>query len=186
MRFQLNKNANTNYRLDVLKISVLCLSLSISSSFAAQKDFLFEYDTNQKKTVFNPHPMKDDLVLPLPCGSEKYSIVFRKIYTNTGTDSDMTNGFTFYDGSDDPLNAAIQSKRKCKVRGNFSDSKGNFYYLAKYELTTGQYDAIVNGKCKNSPKSAIPPTWDISQRRRDQKTTNHYHCYNRKILRQSS
>ena len=151
MRFQLNKNANTNYRLDVLKILVLCLSLSISSSFAAQKDFLFEYDTNQKKTVFNPHPMKDDLVLPLPCGSEKYSIVFRKIYTNTGTDSDMTNGFTFYDGSDDPLNAAIQSKRKCKVRGNFSDSKGNFYYLAKYELTTGQYDAIVNGKCKNSP-----------------------------------
>ena len=151
MRFQVNKNTDNKHLFSVLKITGLCLSLSFNSAFADKNDFIYVTDNSQKKTVFNPHPMKDDLVLPLPCGSEKYSIAFRKIYTNTGKDSDMTNGFTFYDGSDDPLNAAIQSKRKCNVRGNFSDSKGNFFYLAKYELTTGQYDAIVNGKCKNSP-----------------------------------
>ena len=147
----MKKKTKNNRLFTVLKIAGICLSVSLNASYAKEKDFVFVIDKSIKKSVFNPHPMKDDLVLPLPCGSEKYNIVFRKIYTNDLSDSDMTNGYPFFDGSEDPLNAAIQSKRKCNVRGNFSDSKGNFFYLSKYELTKGQYEAIVLNKCKSTP-----------------------------------
>ena len=52
----------------------------------------------------------------------------------------------------------MESQRTCKVRGNFKDKYGYFYYLSKYELTQGQFEAIKTGKCKEKPslKDALP------------------------------
>lgn len=101
------------------------------------------------KSILNPKPMNDDLELPLPCQNSEYKIVFRKVYTDHSASTDSTNGFVFYEGSDDPKRALIEGKRKCVVKGNFIDKNGHFYYLAKYELTSSQYDAINFGKCKD-------------------------------------
>ena len=132
-----------------LKLIIL-LTILFCSSFVHASDL--------NKTVFNPHPMEDDLVLPLPCNNSAYSIVFRKVYTNSADDTDITNSFEFIDGSDEDARALTQSKRTCKVRGNFHDDKGYFFYISKYELTQGQYNAITQGKCKSSPSKmeALP------------------------------
>lgn len=134
-----------------IKLSPLIILLFSVESYSVEQYFHYVEANDIEKSLFNPHPMKEDLVLPLPCSSSKYHIVFRKVYTNDISDKDLTNGVEFYDGSENPQNAAIQSRRRCKVRGNFLDKKGSFYYLSKYELTSGQYDAIINNKCKDVP-----------------------------------
>ena len=117
--------------------------------------------SNESKTPFNPVPMEEDLSLPLPCNggeNSQYQIVFRKVYTHSIEDKDITNDLTFNEGTDKDSRALMESKRKCKIRGNFVDEKGYFYYLAKYELTSGQYEAIKTGKCKEkiSKKDELP------------------------------
>ncbi|MCR5535981.1 MAG: SUMF1/EgtB/PvdO family nonheme iron enzyme [Succinivibrio sp.] len=104
-------------------------------------------------SIFNPQPLEGDLSLPLPCltPNPEYQIVFRKVYTHSTLDQDATHSFEFNDGTLNYGNAAIQAPRKCQVRGNFRDKYGSFFYLAKYELTEGQYDAIVNHKCPAHP-----------------------------------
>lgn len=59
---------------------IILLTILFCSSFVHASDL--------NKTVFNPHPMEDDLVLPLPCNNSAYSIVFRKVYTNSADDTD--------------------------------------------------------------------------------------------------
>lgn len=117
--------------------------------------------SKENKTPFNPHPMEGDISLPLPCNggeNSQYQLVFRKVYTHSIKDKDITNDLEFNEGTDKDSRALMESKRKCKVRGNFADDKGYFYYLAKYELTTGQYAAIKTGKCKEkiSNKDILP------------------------------
>ncbi|MBO5566811.1 MAG: SUMF1/EgtB/PvdO family nonheme iron enzyme [Succinivibrio sp.] len=141
-----------------LALALMLLSfVTVNQSISQEIDYHFESTDKIGRTVFNPHPMKDDLILPLPCRNSNYHIVFRKVYTNPPNDTDFNSSYDFYDGTDNARNAAIQSKRQCKVRGSFSDSKGSFFYISKYELTQGKYEAIVNHKCPKEPsvKDAI-------------------------------
>ena len=92
-----------------IKLSPLIILLFSVESYSVEQDFHYVEANDIEKSLFNPHPMKEDLVLPLPCSSSKYHIVFRKVYTNDISDKDLTNGVEFYDGSENPQNAAIQS-----------------------------------------------------------------------------
>lgn len=130
--------------------SFAILSLFISSAAVEAKN-LPTAPTDLSPKVFNPKPMSDDLVLPLPCGKKDYIIVFRKVYTNDVKDTDITHSCTFTEGSSDDSRALMQSQRQCSVRGGFKDNKGYFFYIQKYEMTKGQVDAIFDGKCKATP-----------------------------------
>lgn len=132
------------YVYRIVSIPLILLSFSAMSKDNAEPVSI----QAQNKSILNPKPMKEDLELPLPCQNSEYKIVFRKVYTDYSGSTETTNGFVFYEGSDDPKRALIEGKRKCVVKGNFKDEKGHFYYLAKYELTSSQYDAINFGKCK--------------------------------------
>ncbi len=129
---------------------------------AAPEDFAFKYSAGAP-TLFNPHPMKDDIILDLPCQDQSagsvYKIVFRKVYTS---EAGGTGGAEFSDGGGSG-NVATQGKRTYRVSGNFKDERGYYYLLSKYELTRGQYDAIREGKCPaDPPKTAALPVTNIS------------------------
>lgn len=142
--------------------SFFIVSLFLSSA-PAETAKLSTAPADLSPKVFNPKPMPDDLVLPLPCNSKDYFIVFRKVYTNDAKDTDITHSCTFTEGSSDDSRALMQSERQCAVRGGFKDEKGYFFYIQKYEMTQGQADAIKDGKCKATPsKTDALPKVNIS------------------------
>lgn len=102
--------------------SFFIVSLFLSSA-PAEAANLSTAPADIRPKVFNPKPMPDDLVLPLPCNSKDYFIVFRKVYTNDAKDTDITHSCTFTEGSSDDSRALMQSERQCAVRGGFKDEK---------------------------------------------------------------
>jgi len=88
--------------------------------------------------LYNPQPLEDDMVMPLPCGG---AMVFRKVATpNTDGvigDVPVLLGQT---GSDQPF---LDGLRRSYVSGAFPGADGTtrgFFYIAKYELTEAQYE----------------------------------------------
>lgn len=89
---------------------------------------------------YNRQPAADDLVLPMPCGG---AMVFRPI--------DVPGNGIFDDrkivvGGRDPERAFIEHTRPTHVGGTFRVEGGWRYYLGKYEVTEGQYEALT-GNC---------------------------------------
>lgn len=111
---------------------------------------------------YNPQPVENDLVLPMPCGG---AMVFRRIDTpNTEGaigDVPVTLG---QEGEDRPyLNGLWQSY----VSGAFSDDNSaakGYFYMAKYELAEAQYDAVMTGCPDKEPRRrAFVPKVDQSK-----------------------
>ncbi|MGN1282010.1 MAG: SUMF1/EgtB/PvdO family nonheme iron enzyme [Succinivibrio sp.] len=140
-------------------------------------EFLYR-ESHLPPSIYNPKPMEDDLVLPLPCGDKDNVIVFRKVYTGTNSD---TSTYSFEDGSDKRNGHISQLKRKCNVKGSLKDDKGYYFYLSKYELTKGQYESIVNKKCDSARRLDALPVVQISiddARQAAQKYSDFLQSYN--------
>lgn len=101
-----------------------------------------------EKTLYNPSPLPDDLVLPMPNGAE---MVFRPV---------IVPGANFWGDSRRiiELGASVDDifsfKQKSLVNGSFptEDGKNWIIWIAKYELTQGQYVSVMGEKAleKNS------------------------------------
>ncbi|WP_413204841.1 formylglycine-generating enzyme family protein [Rhodospirillum sp. A1_3_36] len=92
------------------------------------------------KESYNRKPTKDDLVLPMPCGG---AMVFRPV--------DIPGGDVFADqkvmlGGGRKERAFIENPHPGYVGGTFEGKDSWRYYLAKYELTAAQYQALT-GAC---------------------------------------
>ena len=86
------------------------------------------------KELCNPRESKDDFPLPMP---ENGEMVFRKIAIPGNTREGERTSFLEFDGLG-------TGKEKLKVYAPFEDAQERFYYLGKYEVTEGQYDAIMS------------------------------------------
>lgn len=88
---------------------------------------------------YNPKPSEGDLVLPMPSGAE---MVFRQV---------QVPGDSFWGDSDrliqvgDGEGGIFEGLQRVQVSGSFPDESGNswLYYLGKYEVTIGQYIALM-------------------------------------------
>ncbi len=108
---------------------------------------------------YDPQPLIDDLVMPMPCGG---AMVFRRIEVPTEAQLKVRK---FVMGGDDPRFGTTEARREEFVEGSFTDRadpKRRYYYLAKYELSQLQLDAIA-GKCAEPARAAMKPataqTW---------------------------
>ena len=99
----------------------------------------FEAYGKADKNLYNPHPMENDLVLPMPGGAQ---MVFRPI---------LVPGKSFWGDSrriiqlGDPNGGVFEGLQRLQISGSFPDEKaGNWYfYIGKYEVTKGQYIALM-------------------------------------------
>lgn len=108
---------------------------------------------------YNPQPAVDDLILPMPCGG---SMAFRRIdvpHEKTLSDRKIVIG-----GSDERF-AYAEASRYEYIEGSFADRadrRRRYYYLAKYETTVLQLDAMAM-ECKEATRSGLRPatgtTW---------------------------
>jgi hypothetical protein len=94
--------------------------------------------------VYNPAPLEDDVILPLPCGG---GMAFRQIHVPAATPLD---DFPIQVGQDGTGWGYVEQSRPAFISGSFSDSAGGasrHYLLAKYVLTELQYEALMADEC---------------------------------------
>ena len=92
-----------------------------------------------EKTIYNPQPSENDLVLPLPDGAE---MVFTPV---------VIPGKGFWGAQErvvqlgDSSGGAFEGVQRTMVNGSFPDPEGEQWlvWLGKYELTKGQYVAVM-------------------------------------------
>jgi hypothetical protein len=99
--------------------------------------------------AWNPKPMPDDLVLPLPCGG---AIAFRPVPTPMppGVLSDRQTVL----GWSNPETDYSEFVHRSFIAGGFSGATTDAprrYYLAKYEVSLDQYAAVTEPDCGSLP-----------------------------------
>ncbi len=90
-------------------------------------------------TPYNPKPLEDDLVLPMPGGAE---VVFRAVAVpGKGFWADPARVVQVGDASGGPF----EGLQRTQVSGSFPAESGDRWlaYLGKYELTKGQFAAVM-------------------------------------------
>ncbi|MBZ9938996.1 formylglycine-generating enzyme family protein [Mesorhizobium sp. BR1-1-16] len=108
--------------------------------------------------VFNPHPLPDDYIIPLPCEG---SMAFRRV--NTGQIAPSDPRAPLYDESfmmgrpASGQRSFIESRRPEYITGAADDKNGTRYYLiGKYEVTVAQYKAVMAADASGCPASFGP------------------------------
>lgn len=101
-------------------------------------------DITWDEKYYNPNPLKDDLVLPMPCGG---AIVFRPVYTpNAGGTVGDVAVILGQEGDEQPF---LNGLRRAYVSGPFRQISGpkqghSHFYMAKYELAEAQYQTMMD------------------------------------------
>lgn len=108
------------------------------------------------ESLFNPKPLADDVILPMPCNG---SMVFRKIFIPLPQPLD---DLPITLGSGDQEWGVLESTYDAHIAGSFTetgDASGRYYLLGKYEVSQLQYDAVMNETCPSTgAKMRLPKT----------------------------
>jgi formylglycine-generating enzyme required for sulfatase activity len=100
----------------------------------------------------NPKPARGDLILPMPCGAR---MAFRAVETPGGTGLLADRPIEL--GSVDAATAYSEFSRVGFVSGAFSQNQRRTFYIGKYEVTAGQYAAVMSADCSApTPDSRLP------------------------------
>jgi hypothetical protein len=135
------------------------------------------------ESVWNPKPDPTDFILPLPCG---LGMAFRPIFIPEKgylAEARVFLGADQGDPGDGQTRAFVNSRRDARLgsalalenmpdsyvplareaqRSFTNDPEGRqFYLLGKYEVSRGQWEAVMNGNCQLENDSPLPVT-DVS------------------------
>lgn len=106
--------------------------------------------------TWNPKPDDEDIVLPMPCEG---SMAFRRVEIPL---ADPLDDLPITLGQDSGDWGVIEHSYPTFIAGSFTESKkgkGRYYLMAKYELTSLQYQALTEGTCPTpSRKLSLPAT----------------------------
>ncbi|OTA20367.1 hypothetical protein Xbed_01593 [Xenorhabdus beddingii] len=119
-----------------------CVSLALSALLFGMLSL--SAHANWEEKYYNPKPLADDVILPMPCGG---AMAFRKVsipLSRPLQDYSMTLGG---EGNDEW--GYLEQARAEHIAGSFAEGqsgKGRYFLMAKYELTEMQYQALT-GNC---------------------------------------
>ncbi len=109
---------------------------------------------------WNPQPLPEDLVLPLPCGG---AMAFRPVPTPVPRGGLADRQATL--GQADPETNYSEYLRQAFVAGPFPGPRPDApprYYLGKYEVTRDQYAAVTAGTCPAPSPAGRQPQADLA------------------------
>lgn len=111
--------------------------------------------------LFNPAPISEDVVLPMPCGG---SMVFRKVQV---PGSGILDDYQVKLGDPDQALAFSEYAHPEYIAAPFtgsgaSPSSGRYYLMAKYETSKLQYDAVTAAKCPAANLIGRTPVSDVT------------------------
>lgn len=104
--------------------------------------------------VYNPSPLTDDVILPMPCGG---AMTFRQIHVPANA---PLEDYPVQVGQDGTGWGYVEQSRPAFIAGSFSGDEGSpsrHYLLAKYEMTELQYEALTADECPSpSNRKRLP------------------------------
>jgi formylglycine-generating enzyme required for sulfatase activity len=107
--------------------------------------------------LFNPAPISEDVVLPMPCGG---SMVFRKIQV---PGNGILDDYQVKLGDPDQTLAFSEYAHPDYIAAPFTGSgSGRYYLMAKYETSKLQYDAVMGANCPAANLVGRTPVSEIS------------------------
>ena len=109
---------------------------------------------------WNPRPLPEDLVLPLPCGG---AMAFRPIPTPVARGGLADRQATL--GQADPETNYSEYLRRAFIAGPFPGPRPESpprYYLGKYEVTRDQYAAVTAEACPTPSTAGRQPQADVA------------------------
>jgi formylglycine-generating enzyme required for sulfatase activity len=107
--------------------------------------------------LWNPAPLADDLVLPLPCGGR---IAFRPVETPMGEGPLADRAVTL--GQPETGSDYAEFPRRGHVAGPFEQGGKRVFWLGKYEITRDQYAAVMEGTCPAPSEAGRAPRAEVS------------------------
>lgn len=122
-------------------ISLLLLSLLATPALAEDAPWPVEITDPAAEAV---PPAPADLMLPLPCGG---AMAFQRVAVPVDV-ADPLDDRPFRMGQSDPATGYSDYLRPARLRGAFTDPDSglSYYFIARYEMTLGQYRALM-GDC---------------------------------------
>ncbi|WPB85405.1 formylglycine-generating enzyme family protein [Sediminicoccus rosea] len=104
------------------------------------------------EATWNPRPAEGDLILPLPCGG---GIAFRRVDTPAPPSALADRAASL--GNPDPQTDYSEFLRQAYLVGPFQEAGrpgSQHYFIAKYEVTTDQFTAVMAETCPELPSGA--------------------------------
>jgi formylglycine-generating enzyme required for sulfatase activity len=110
------------------------------------------------EALWNPKPLPDDLVLPLPCGG---AMAFRPVPTPAGRGGLADRQIML--GQPDAETNYSEYLHQAFIAGPFDQADAPpRYYLAKYEVTRDQYAAVTGESCAPASAAGRLPQVDVA------------------------
>lgn len=125
--------------------------------------------------LFNPVPASGDITLPMPCN---LSMVFRAVAVpargrlwdmnfNMGNENAAQEGLDYYDkrfpaAISAPFGAADLPTSWREALPKDAQTSLYYYFIGKYELSEGQWDAVMGETCPAPSESAAKPKRELS------------------------
>jgi len=125
---------NTTASLKLLQASALLLMLASPTLTNADWD-----GVQWKQNLYNPKPLPDDLLLPLPCGG---AMAFRRVATEA---TDPLDDQRIEIGSDSESHGYAEQTRPAYIAGAFADGhpQRRDLLIGKYEVNQLQYQSVL-------------------------------------------
>lgn len=140
-------------RLDRMALAIVLATAPVLPAFA--QDAPAPPGGDWPDYDWNPQPMDDDVILPMPCGG---AMAFRRVETpaqpNWLADTGLQMGNNDITGQEHSESLLPEN-----VVGGLTASgpEARFYLIAKYELSRRQYDAVMAASCpKDSDEASLP------------------------------
>jgi formylglycine-generating enzyme required for sulfatase activity len=106
---------------------------------------------------WNPAPLRDDLVLPMPCGAR---MVFRPVETPMGEGPLADRAVTL--GQAETGSDYAEFPRRAYVAGPFEQAGRRLFHLGKYEVTRDQFAAVMDASCPAPSEAGRVPRAEVS------------------------
>lgn len=107
--------------------------------------------------LWNPAPLADDVVLPMPCGAR---MVFRPVETPMGQGPLADRAVTL--GQPETGSDYAEFPRRAHVAGPFEQGGRRLSFLGKYEVTRDQFAAVMDAACPSPSEAGRVPRAEVS------------------------
>ena len=135
-----------------LFIALIAMAANLPQAARAQERWAAEF--------WNPKPLADDLILPMPCGG---AMVFRPVPTPLG--QGLLADRSAMLGQADAATNYSEFLRQSFIAGPFHGADAAApprYYIGKYEVTRDQYSAVTSEACPTPATAGRLPQADIA------------------------
>lgn len=109
------------------------------------------------QALWNPAPLADDLVLPIPCGGR---MAFRPVPVPAGPGPLDDRPIVL--GEADPATDYSEFPRRTHLAGAFLRGGEQVMWIGKYEVTRDQYAAVMNESCPAPSAAGRVPAAEVS------------------------